>query len=296
MPARQALVVKLVGLRDLPNAIGLNASLFNGARMVGPAIAGVLVAAYGEGICFVINAISFLAVLSGLYMMRLKPYKPKDNHGSVIENIREGFKEAFHVKPIRKTLFLVAATSLIGLPFVVMLPAYVKTVLMGDAKLYGLVMASSGAGSMVAALTMVQWVRLEWLPRRIAIANLFFGAGLLVFSQINYLPAAMAVMFFLSFCFIVQMASSNTLIQLIVNDKLRGRVMAIYSMMFLGLLPFGSLLMGWLTDQIGAREVFAIIGIGMMLTGGIFYRFRPTVSTKPPQSPEQRTFVHEPSA
>jgi len=295
IPARKALQVSIVGLRDIPNAIGLNSSMFNGARMVGPAIAGVIIANYGEGICFAINAISFLAVLISLWMIDLKPWKPKGDQGSVFDSMREGIRAALESTPIRKTLVLVAFTSIVGLPFLIMLPAYVKTVLVGDAKIYGWVMACSGAGAFVAALTIVQWVRLEWLPRRIAIAATLFGAGVLIFSQIKSLPMAMIVMFLLSYAFMVQVASSNTLIQLVVDDKLRGRVMAIYAMMFLGILPFGSLLMGWLTDKVGAQQVFSIIGILMLIGGAVFYRFRPSVVTEPPQSLEPHTFAHEPS-
>lgn len=295
IPARQALIVQMVGLDDLPSAIGLNASMFNGARMIGPAIAGPIVSVFGEGICFAINSLSFLAVIISLYSLKLAPFVKSEEKESVFDNIKQGFISSFSDEATRKTLFLVAFTALVGMPFLVLLPPYIKNVLGGSATLYGWVMACSGAGATIAALTLVQRVRIVSLPNRIGLANLWFGIGILLFALIPYVPIGMIIIAGLSFAAIVQAASSNTLVQMVVVDNMRGRVMGIYSMMFLGMLPIGSLIWGFITEHLGSQIAFSIMGTGLIISGILYLKNKPTIShDTTPRAPH--TFVHVPSA
>lgn len=295
IPARQALIIHMVGLDDLPNAIGINAAMFNGARMIGPAIAGAIIATFGEGVCFTINALSFLAVIFSLYSLKLVPFVKSEVSESVFYNIRQGFVSSFSDEATRKTLLLVAYTGLMGMPFLVLLPPYIKNVLAGNATLYGWVMACSGAGAMTAALTLVQRVRIVSLPNRIGLANLWFGIGILLFALIPYVPLGMIIIAGLSFAAIVQAASSNTLVQMVVSDNMRGRVMGIYSMMFLGMLPIGALIWGFIIEHLGSQIAFSLMGAGLIISGTMYLKNRPTIShPTTPHAPH--TFAHGPSA
>ena len=179
-------------------------------------------------------------------------------------------------------------------PFLVLLPAYIKTVLSGGVYAYGWVMASSGAGAMVAALTLIQRVTLKGLPRRIAISNICFGIGLVIFALMKNVYLAECVMFAASFAFMVQHASANTLIQMVIPDKLRGRVLGLYATMFLGILPLGALIMGVATDQLGPQITFGLMGICMLISGAIYFRFLPKLPDSTQRS-GTNTSVHIPS-
>ena len=270
IPTRQAFVVDMVGKDDLLNAIAFNSSIFNGARIVGPAIAGILVAAVGEGWCFFINAVSYLAVIAGILMMRVNaPIRPP--RGSTFANIAEGFRFVWQTAPISALLMLLGLVSLMGMPYAVLMPIFADKILGGGASSLGFLMGASGAGALIAALTLATRRSIKGLGRWVAYASAGFGISLILFSlsQNFWLSALLLVP--VGFAMMIQMSSSNTLIQAMVPDDLRGRVMSVYSMMFMGMAPLGALLAGTLAGYLGAPKTVALGGavcvIGSLLFG-----------------------------
>ncbi len=261
IPTRQAFVVEMVGREDLANAIALNSSVFNGARMVGPAIAGVLVAAFGEGWCFLLNALSFLSVLVAYSRMRLAPFTALPRQRSVIGDIIEGVHFARRNIPVRSLLLLLALISLAGMPYVVLMPVFAAEILHGGAQAMGLLMGSAGLGAMLAALTLAARRSARGLGVWIMLAAGGFGICLALFaiSQILWLSAVLLIP--VGFFMMVQMAASNTLLQMMTPDALRGRVMALYVMMFMGMAPLGALLAGSVAEIIGAPWTVAAGGL-----------------------------------
>jgi MFS family permease len=261
--ARQSFVVELVEHRDdMSNAIALNSSMFNGARLVGPSIAGVVIATVGEGMCFLFNAISYLAVIASLLVMRLKPFeRPKTQH-KVWESLREGFSYAFGFAPIRSILLLIAMLSLFGMPFSVLMPVFARDVLGGSASTLGLIMGASGVGALSAALYLASRKSVLGLGKLIVGAAVLFGVGLMLFSFTRNLPLAMFCIFLAGLGMMLQMASCNTVLQTIVDEDKRGRVMSFYSMAFMGMAPFGSLLAGWVAEHIGVT--YTLLGCGIL--------------------------------
>jgi MFS family permease len=270
IPARQAFVVDMVGREDLMNAIALNSSMFNGARIAGPAVAGVLVATIGEGWCFFVNAVSYLAVIAGLLLMRAVPERPPQAPGSNLERIAEGFRFVATRGPIAALLLLLGVVSLAGMPYAVLMPILADRVLHGGAKALGLLMAFSGFGALAAALTLALRRGVRGLGRWVAFSAGGFGASLIVFSLSRHLWLSAALLIPVGYALMLEMASSNTLIQAMVPDALRGRVMAVYAMMFMGMAPLGSLLAGFLAGRIGAPATVASGGAVCIAAAAVF--------------------------
>jgi MFS family permease len=269
IPARQAFAVDMVGKEDLINAIALNSSMFNGARIVGPAIAGLLVAAVGEAWCFFGNAVSYIAVLSGLLMMRITPVLRQPT-GSPLANIAEGFGYVIRTKPVLALLLLLGLVSLMGMPYSVLMPIFAEEILRGDSSTLGFLMGASGTGALAAALVLASRKHVFGLGRWVMLACGGFGISLILFSFSRSFWLSALLLVPVGFAMMTQMSSSNTLIQAMIPDELRGRVMAVYSMMFMGMAPLGSLLAGTLAGIIGAPETVALGGIVCVVAAVVF--------------------------
>ncbi len=276
IPARQAFLIDMVGREDLMNAIALNSSMFNGARIIGPAIAGILVATIGEGWCFFANAVSYIAVIAGLLMMRIEHPANLASHGSPLENILEGFAFARNTGPIRAILLLLGLVSFVGMPYTVLMPVFADQILHGGARGLGILMGATGVGALLGAASLAARVGLRGLGRLIALCAGGFGLslGLFSFSRIFWLSTLLLVP--VGFCMMVQMASSNTLIQAMVPDHLRGRILAVYSMMFMGMAPFGALSAGVVAHHIGAPLTVALGGMACVVAAILFWTQLPT--------------------
>ncbi len=269
IPGRQSFLVDMVGREDLMNAIALNSSMFNGARVVGPAIAGILVAKIGEGWCFFANGASYIAVIVGLLLMRVDcPARSKSD--SPLEDIIEGFSWVSHTGPIRALLLLLGVVSLVGMPYTVLMPVFADHILHGGAKALGILMGFTGIGALFGALTLALRTGIRGLGKLISICCAGFGVSLIAFafSKLFWLSAFLLIP--VGFFIMLQMACSNTLIQAMVPDALRGRVMAVYSMMFMGMAPFGALLGGALADRLGAPITVAVGGLASIV-GAIWF-------------------------
>lgn len=270
IPARQSLIVEMVGREDLQNAIALNSSMFNGARIVGPAIAGLLVAAIGEGWCFLANAVSYVAVIIGLLLMRIARPEQRKHQGSALSNIIEGFRYVQSAKPILSLLFLIGMVSLIGSPYAVLMPIFAGRILHGGSAALGYLMGAAGVGALCGALLLTTRHGLKGLGRWVAMSAGGFGLSLIAFSQSKALLLSEALLIPVGFCMMIQMASTNTLIQSMVPDTLRGRVMSVYSMMFMGMAPVGALLAGVLSNHFGAPATVALGG-GVCICGAALF-------------------------
>ena len=277
VPARQSFLIEMVGREDLLNAIALNSSMFNGARIAGPAIAGILVAVVGEGWCFLLNGVSYLAVIAGLFMMRIEKFSTVHDGAAALEKLREGFRFARHTKPIRALLVLVAIVSFMALPYTVLMPIFAVQILHGGASAYGWLMGAVGAGAMFGALALAMRQQLRGFGNVVAYAATGLGASLVLFSMSHWYWVSCAILAVSGFTMMMQFTATNTLIQAMVPDQLRGRVMSLYSMMFLGMSPIGSLLAGALADRIGAPVTVAIGGLASCLGGLAFARKWPAM-------------------
>lgn len=272
IPARQALLVKLVdGQEDLPNAIALNSSMFNAARLIGPALGGLLIGWWGEGPVFVLNAVSFVGILGALAMMRL-PAERGQRAGALLQNIREGFNYAFGFAPIRDLLVVLSGVSLLGIPYVVLFPVFARDILDGNATTLGLLTGSSGAGALAGALYLASRDTVMGLGRVIAGALALFGATLLVFAASRSLILSCAMLAVGGFGLMLTTASINTVFQTLVGEEMRGRVMSLYTMAFMGMMPIGSLGGGAIASRIGAPAAVAIGGVGCLLFALWFVR------------------------
>jgi len=270
IPTRQAFAVDMVGKEDLINAIALNSSMFNGARIIGPAIAGILVALVGEGWCFLGNAVSYIAVITGLLLMKITPViRPRI--GSTIANIAEGFGYVAGTKPIRALLLLLGLVSLMGMPYAILMPIFADKYLGGGSDTLGYLMGASGFGALVAALVLASRRQVFGLGRWVAIACGAFGVSIVLFSFSRSFWLSVLLLIPVGFSMMTQMSSSNTLVQAMIPDALRGRVMSVYSMMFMGMAPFGALLAGSLAEIIGAPETVALGGIVCILGSFVFW-------------------------
>ena len=270
IPTRQAFVVEMVSKEDLMNAIALNSSMFNGARIVGPAVAGVLVAGIGEGWCFFANAVSYLAVIAGLFAMRIERFAPARHAASPLAHMKEGFRFVAGAAPVRALILLLGVISFLGMPYAVLMPVFAENILHSGARGLGLLMGASGMGALIGSLALAARRDIRGLGTWVAAACAGFGISVALFaaSRTFWLSALLLVPVGLSM--MVQMASSNTLIQVMVPDALRGRTMAVYSMMFMGMAPFGSLLAGVLAERIGAPETVAAGGAVCVVAALIF--------------------------
>jgi MFS family permease len=275
-PARQAFVVEMVDDRaDLPNAIALNSSMVNGARLVGPSVAGVLIAVAGEGWCFLLDGVSYAAVIASLLMMRLAPAKPRASGKRVLLELRDGFRYAFGFAPIRSVLMLVTLISLMGMPYTVLMPVIADQVLHGGPHTLGFLMGATGVGALGGAIYLASRRSVLGLGRVISAAAALFGCGLIAFSFSRTFAVSLALLVVVGFGFMVQLASSNTIIQTIVREDMRGRVMAFYTMAFMGTAPFGSLMAGGLASRIGAPHTILVGGFACIAGGIAFSRHLP---------------------
>jgi MFS family permease len=264
IPGRQSFLVDMVGKEDLMNAIALNSSMFNGARVIGPAVAGILVAKIGEGWCFFANAVSYIAVIIGLLMMRV--HSPaRASTASPFEHMMEGFRFVNETAPIRALLLLLGVVSLVGMPYVVLMPIFADQILHGGARGLGILMGATGVGALLGALTLAFREGVKGLGRWVAWCCAGFGASLSVFALSHSFWLSVVLLLPVGYSMMLQMACSNTLIQVMVPDALRGRVMAVYSMMFMGMAPIGALLGGALADRLGAQTTVAIGGLASVL-------------------------------
>jgi MFS family permease len=271
IPVRQSFVAEMVGREDLINAIALNSSMMNGARIIGPAVAGILVSVVGEGWCFFLNGLSYLAVIIGLIFITAGNNRPREHEGSRIEAILEGFRFALHTRPVRALLLLLGVVSLMGMPYSVLMPIFADKILKGGAKGLGLLMGSSGVGALLGAAVLAGRQGVSGLGNWVMFACAGFGTSLMLFSLSRNFWFSTLLLLPVGFSMMVQMASSNTLIQSMVPDRLRGRVMALYSMMFLGMAPFGALLSGILANLMGAPSTVALGG-AVCIAGAVVFR------------------------
>ena len=272
IPGRQAFLVEMVGREDLMNAIALNSSMFNGARIIGPAIAGVLVAKIGEGWCFFANSVSYIAVITGLLMMRVAARK-RGPQASPLAHMLEGFRFVRHTAPIRAILLLLGLVSLVAMPYTVLMPIFADRILHGGARGLGILMGATGVGALLGALTLATRTGVRGLGRWVMLSCGGFGISLVAFALSRYFWLSAALLVPVGFCMMLQMSSSNTLIQAMVPDELRGRVMSVYSMMFMGMAPMGALFGGALAEHLGA-PVTVVIGAFAAIGGAALFGSR----------------------
>jgi MFS family permease len=276
MPTRQAFVVEMVETgEDLGNAIALNSFLFNGARLVGPSIGGILISLLGEGMCFLLNGISFIAVIAALLAMKMTKREIRSKSSHVLQGVKEGFTYAFGFPPIRFLLLLLGLVSLTGMPYTVLMPVFAKNILRGGPHTLGFLLGASGVGALVGAIYLASRKSVLGLGRLITIALNIFGIGLIAFSISRTLSLSLLFLGFTGFGMMVQMASTNTVLQTIVEEDKRGRVMSLYTMAFMGMVPFGSLLAGSLASKIGAPGTIMISGVACILGSILFARKLP---------------------
>ena len=261
-PARHSMVVQVVEKKeDLGNAIALNSAMFNGARLVGPPVAGILVGLTGEGICFLINGFSYLAVIFALLAMRFAPRERKRRGIGFWPELREGFAYTFGTRSIRLVVTLIAWVSLVGMSYVTLMPVFVSRVLRGGPNSLGFLLGAAGCGALLGALALAARRGTQGLEKSLTGGSLLFGLGLMAFSQARHFWQAMPLMLFVGLGMMVQMASANTYIQHVVHDDKRARVMSIYIMAFMGTTPVGSLLAGALASAVGVTWTIAAGGL-----------------------------------
>ncbi|MCX7784778.1 MAG: MFS transporter [candidate division WOR-3 bacterium] len=280
MPGRQSFVIEMVDKKeDLGNAIALNSSMFNLARLIGPSLAGILIATVGEGICFLVNSISYLSAILALIAMKLNRKATINQGKNVFIELRQGAKYVLGFTPIRYILTLIITVSLLGTPYVVLLPIFAKTILKGGPQTLGFLMAGAGIGALIGALYLASQKTVVGLGKIIPIATTIFGIGLLVMSRSHIFQLSLVMMLFIGFGMMVQMASSNTFLQTIVDDDKRGRVMSFYTLAFMGTMPLGSLLAGFLASKIGAQNTVLIGGLVSIVSAIIFAQKLPYLRT-----------------
>ena len=255
---------------DLPNAIALNSFLMNSARFVGPALAGFLVALVGEAVCFLLNAISYLAVLLALRAIRLPLHR--SGTAPAFDALKEGIRYVLAHRQIRRSLLLVACVSFLATPYAVMMPLFAREIFGGDARTFGLLIGSAGAGSLVASFYLASRKDVAGLGRHVGLAAPAVGAALALFAISPALGLAFPILMVLGFSVIVTIAGSNTLIQTRVDNAFRGRVMAIFSMAFLGVAPLGSFMVGSIAHSVGIRPTLVACGLLTLMAGLAYQR------------------------
>jgi MFS family permease len=270
-PARQAFVPELIEKRDdLANAIAINSTMFNGARLIGPAIGGLLIAQVGAAYCFLIDGLSYIAVIIALLAMNIKSNKRQISNANPLKQIKDGFNYAFGFPPIQAILILSALVSFMGMQYTIIVPIFAEKILQGDAQTLGFLMAASGVGALFGGIYLATRQTVVGLGKLIAFGPTILGCGLIAFSLSRFLPLSLFSLLFVGLGTILQIAAGNTVLQTIVDDDKRGRVMSLYTMSFLGTIPFGNLLAGFLANHIGATNTLIIDGIACIL-GSIFF-------------------------
>ena len=279
MPARQAFLSTMITDRDdLANAIALNSSMFNAARLVGPSIAGVVIATSGEAWCFLVDGISYFAVIIALLSMKdVRQVNHSGPDAGVIAHLVEGWRYVFGFRPIRSLMLQLAWLCLVAMPFSVLMPVFADQILGGGPHTLGFLMTASGVGALSGALWLTTRRSVVGLGRVILFNTIVFGTGLIGFAMSRWLWVSLAFMTVVGFGMMVQMASTNTVIQTIVDERKRGRVMSFYTMSFLGTAPFGSLLAGWLSTHIGAPHTVLLSGVLCLATAAWFSQELPEI-------------------
>ncbi len=271
MPARQSFVVQMVDQReDLGNAIALNSSMVNAARLLGPAIAGVVIAAVGEGYCFLIDGISYLAVIASLMMMHVSAPAVRRQRGNVVEQLAEGWRYVSQSVAIRSILLLLALTSFAGMPYSVLMPVITTQVLHGGPSTLGMLMSASGVGALAGAATLAMRRTVLGLGMRIIVCTGMLGVALAGFGLSRNFWLSLMILPVIGFTMMQQMAASNTILQTIIDDEKRGRVMSFYSMAFQGMAPFGALMAGALAARIGTQETLILSGV-ICIAGAVWF-------------------------
>ena len=278
IPTRQSFVVDMIEKReDLGNAIALNSSIVNGARLIGPSVAGVLIATLGEGMCFLLNGLSFIAVIVALLAMKIAPKQREIPRSQVFQGLKEGFSYAFGFAPIRSVLLLLALVSLMGMPYTVLMPIFAEKILHGGPQALGFLMGATGVGAIAGSIYLASRKSVLGLGKIIVISANLFGIGLIAFSLSHLFWLSLLFMLLTGFGMMVQMASSNTVLQTIVEEDKRGRVMSFYTMAFMGMVPFGSLLAGGLANKIGAPNTVMMGGVACILGSAMFAKKLPSL-------------------
>jgi MFS family permease len=271
MPTRQSFIVELIEkAEDLGNAIALNSFMFNGARLVGPAVAGILIGLLGEGVCFLINGISFFGIIFALIAIKVPERKKVVRAPRIWQDLKEGYSYAFGFAPIRYILLQLGLMSFMGMSYTVLMPIFAKDILHGGSHTLGFLMATSGIGALTGSIYLASRQTILGLGRFIAYASAIFGIGIIAFSLSTMLIVSLSMMFITGFGMIVQMASSNTILQSIVEEDKRGRVMSIYTTAFIGMAPLGNLFAGSLASWIGAPNTLIVSGIACIIGSLIF--------------------------
>ncbi len=266
MPTRQAFLLEMVeDKEDLGNAVALNSSLVTSARLIGPSIAGIVIAALGEGMCFFLNGLSFLAVILSLLAMRVIVKKIEIVRSHILEELKEGASYSFGFAPIRSVLLLVALASLVGMPYQILMPVFAKDILQGGPRTLGFLMGGAGVGALIGVMYLASRKRAAGLGKWISPASGIFGIGLITFSLSRFFWFSLPLTLLTGFGMMVQFASSNTVLQTVVEEDKRGRVLSFYAMASKGMAPFGSLLAGALASRIGAPNTLIIGGISCIL-------------------------------
>ena len=276
MPARHSFLIEMVEKReDLGNAIALNSSMVNGTQLIGPSIAGLLIASIGEGMCFLLNGVSYIAVILSLFAMKITPRKIETSRVHGLKSLQEGFFYSFRFMPIRSVLLLIALISIMGWPYISLMPVFARDILHGGPHILGFLMAGSGAGALIGAIYLASRRSVVGLEKWISIAASIFGVGLIAFSLSRVFWFSFSLMLMNGFGLMLQHASSNTFVQTVVDEDKRGRVMSLYVIAMRGMVPFGSLLYGTLAAKIGAPNTFMIGGASCILASLLFAKQLP---------------------
>jgi len=279
IPTRHAFTVEMIEDRgDMGNAIALNSSMVNSARMIGPSIAGILIAVVGEGLCFLINALSYIPVIISLLAMRINSVpRPAGRKSHIISEVRDGLKYISGSVAIRTILILLAVVSMMGVPYQVLMPVFARDVFHGGPRTLGFLVSMSGLGALTGAIYLAARKSVRGLGRLIGVCAAVFGAGIICFSHSVLLWLSMPLLFISGFAVMVQMAASNTVLQTIVDEDKRGRVMSFYTVSFMGMVPFGSLMSGWLAARIGADNTLLFGGICCIIAAAVYSFMLPAV-------------------
>ncbi len=297
IPIRQSFVVDLVAeSEDLSNAIALNSSTVNLARLVGPAIAGILVATVGEGICFALNSLSYLAVIAALMAMRVAPRQRPPSRRHILHELREGFQYAFGFGPIRSILLLIAQTSLMGMPYAVLVPIFAKEILHGDAHTFGFLMSAAGCGALAGTFYLASRPSVLGLGRVIVRSEIIFAGGLMLFALSGHLLLSLAALTMVGFGGITFVASCNTILQTILDEDKRGRVMSLFTMSFIGMVPIGSLGAGTVAGLIGPRQTLLVGAAACLLGTAFFVRQLPAIREKVRPIYRRKGILSDPAA
>ncbi|MFA5163936.1 MAG: MFS transporter [Candidatus Omnitrophota bacterium] len=273
IPARQSFLIEMVEKKEvLGNAIALNSAMFNASRLIGPTLAGIIVAVAGEGICFLVNALSFLAVIASLLMMKLDRAKRRSPEMHVLQELKEGVIYAYNSRPIRRILLLLSVISMLGMSYIVLMPVFAKDIHHGGADTLGFMMGAVGVGALAATLWLASLGEPPTLEKTVPAAATIFSVSIILFALSRVLWVSIALLIVTGFGFLATTASFNTIIQNTVHDDKRGRVMSLYAMAFIGMAPIGSLLAGAIANKLGATDALLIGGFACLFATFVFYR------------------------